>query len=298
MIDHLGVADADDLVDSTSALRRERSALIRLLGSLERSEWSTPTECSKWTVKDIATHLIGNDLSLLSRQRDSANSGLIGFAQSHPGLSFLELLDGFNDAFVDSTRFLSEQLIVELLATTGEAASKFYESKSLRDLGEPVFWIGPEPAPYWMIALREFAERFVHHQQILRALDREIDRAPATTSGLDDDLAEVALQGFFRVVAVRLSGLSLPKGTCFALNIFEMTRGYACFERADDRWSISKRSDTKPMSELCVDRRAGIALMTKGLTCAEILQVISIDGDQQVGQVAREYLAANFGRTS
>jgi uncharacterized protein (TIGR03083 family) len=48
----------------------ERRLLLELLGTLAEEEWDAPTVCPGWSVKDIALHLLGDDLGRLSRGRD------------------------------------------------------------------------------------------------------------------------------------------------------------------------------------------------------------------------------------
>jgi hypothetical protein len=54
----------------TEALFPERAALVTLLQDLSAEDWAKPTECPAYSVQGIATHILGDDLSLLSRQRD------------------------------------------------------------------------------------------------------------------------------------------------------------------------------------------------------------------------------------
>ena len=59
----------------------ERLALPALLHGLTEEDWARPTECPAYPVKGVATHVLGDDLSLLSRQRDSATNGLLLLAR-------------------------------------------------------------------------------------------------------------------------------------------------------------------------------------------------------------------------
>ena len=81
--------------------RPERDAFLELLASLSADDWTQPTECPSYPVKGIATHVLGDDLSLLSRQRDGAVQGLVYMADELPGADFRTLLDGFNDSGLD-----------------------------------------------------------------------------------------------------------------------------------------------------------------------------------------------------
>src|SRR5262249_4305873 len=85
------------VLDVTAYLAPERASLLELLRGLSAEQWAQPTECPAWDVKGVALHILGDDLSLLSRQRDASTDGLTLFAVDHPGLSFRELLDGFNE---------------------------------------------------------------------------------------------------------------------------------------------------------------------------------------------------------
>jgi uncharacterized protein (TIGR03083 family) len=160
------------VLDLNPLLRPERAALLDLLGDLSADQWAAPTECPGWTVQGIATHLLGDDLSLLARQRDSQVPGLLLIAPDHPGKGFRELLDAFNDGWVEATRFLSPALVVELLRITGEWTAAFYAAVDLESPGEPVGFFGATggPSPYWQAVAREYVERWVHQSQIRRAV--------------------------------------------------------------------------------------------------------------------------------
>ena len=53
---------------STTRCGAERSVFVELLRSLDDEDWSRPTECPAYDVQGVATHLLGDDLSLLSRR--------------------------------------------------------------------------------------------------------------------------------------------------------------------------------------------------------------------------------------
>src|SRR5437588_2489423 len=158
-------------VDALPLYPVERAELLDLLSELKADEWAVRTECPAWSVKGIALHLLADDLSLLSRQRDSEPAGV----SMAPGASFDELfvaLDRFNEQWVSAASFLSPLMLIELLRLSGEWTHLFYGTADAERLGEPVAWIGPDPQPYWMLSAREYWERWIHQQQIRRALGR------------------------------------------------------------------------------------------------------------------------------
>lgn len=163
-------ADSIDLV--LDVLEPERAALVALLEGLEPDDWARPTECPAYTIKGVATHVLGDDLSLLSRQRDGAEPGLISLARDLPGADFRTLLDTFNDRWVAAAGFLSTELVVELLRLTGGWTAAFYGAVDPGAPAEPVMFFGSRGSnsPYWQAIAREYVERWVHHSQIRRAL--------------------------------------------------------------------------------------------------------------------------------
>jgi uncharacterized protein (TIGR03083 family) len=164
--------DADSIALVLDVLEPERAALMALLEGLGPDDWTRPTECPAYTIKGVATHVLGDDLSLLSRQRDDAENGLVQLACDLPGADFRTLLDTFNDRWVAAAGFLSTALVVELLRLTGGWTAAYYRAVDPEAPGEPVGFFGSRgsSSPYWQAIAREFVERWVHHSQIRRAL--------------------------------------------------------------------------------------------------------------------------------
>jgi uncharacterized protein (TIGR03083 family) len=153
--------------------RPERDALLELFIGLSAEDWTQLTECPAYSVKGIATHVLGDDLSLLSRQRDGAVQGLVYMSDEIPGADFRTLLDAFNDKWVATARFMSPDLLIELLRLTGEWTAAYYESVDPDSPGEPVGLFGAgrdSSSPFWQAIAREYLERWIHHSQIRRGL--------------------------------------------------------------------------------------------------------------------------------
>jgi uncharacterized protein (TIGR03083 family) len=58
------IVDRDHMV---AALDEEWDALVTLAGDLAPDDWSHPTDCPGWTVKDLYAHIIGIESMLLGR---------------------------------------------------------------------------------------------------------------------------------------------------------------------------------------------------------------------------------------
>src|SRR5581483_7812795 len=151
----------------------ERTALIRLLEGLSATDWAQPTECPAYSVKGVMTHVLGDDLSLLSRQRDRAEPGTSLIAAELAGSDFGKVLDTFNDRWVAAAAFLSPDLLIELLRLSGEWTVTYYESVDPEAQGESVAVFGAgrgSESPFWQAIAREFLQRWIHHSQVRRAL--------------------------------------------------------------------------------------------------------------------------------
>jgi uncharacterized protein (TIGR03083 family) len=262
-------------------LRRERAELVALLRGLAPEQWALPTECPAWDVKGVALHIVGDDLSLLSRQRDAEPPGLLTYAESHPGLDFRQLLDGFNEQWVTASRFFSTELVVLLLELTDGWTADFYEAVDLRSLGEPVGFFGlSTPASYWQIAGREYVERWAHHHQIRRAVGAP-ELGPehlAVTAGI-----------FARAIALRLGDLGVAVGTGVGLEVPGVA-GWTL--RRGDRWSLTEGidADVTATVSFATDTATRLFSRAPGLGA----DVASTRGEPDLGRRALAEIASLF----
>jgi uncharacterized protein (TIGR03083 family) len=153
--------------------RPERAALLELLGEMDTRDWVRRTECPAYSVKGLAAHVLGDDLSLLSRQRDEAENGLSQLSAELPNADFRTLLDTFNDRWVTTVTFFSTRLLMELLQLSGEWTAAYYAGLDPEAPGESVGIFGAQQgasSPCWQAIAREFIERWIHHSQIRRAI--------------------------------------------------------------------------------------------------------------------------------
>src|SRR5829696_3754730 len=97
-------------IDVRTTFRDERDLLIQLLRKLDESDWSAETVCPGWSVRDVAAHLLHDDLRRLSRSRDHVVGPVPDAGDALP-----TFLNRANDRWVEETRFLSPRLLVDLL---------------------------------------------------------------------------------------------------------------------------------------------------------------------------------------
>lgn len=241
------------MIDVTASLAPERQALLATLAALTLEEWALPTECEAWDVKGVALHLLGDDLSLLARQRDIATPGLVLYAERHPGLDLRQLLDGFNEQWVTAATFLSPALVITLLTLTGEWTAAYYGAVDPEQPGEPVGWFGATgPSPMWQAIAREYVERWVHHHQILRAVGR-----PALGDPLLAVAEEIALAG----PAHRLPPLDAAPGDEVEVRLG--ARPWT-LRRGPDGWDLLAGAATAPRATVAVADHEVAAVLTRG----------------------------------
>jgi uncharacterized protein (TIGR03083 family) len=154
--------------DVRPMLTREREDLLELLGGLTDEEWSAPSAVAGWRVKDLALHLLDDDLGWLSRGRDGDASGLLDSSES----SFVAALAAKNQRWIDGAQGLSRHVVTDLLRWSGGEMDRYYAGMNLSDLGS-VAWASDASVPLWFDLAQDLTERWVHQQQIRVSLDRD-----------------------------------------------------------------------------------------------------------------------------
>jgi uncharacterized protein (TIGR03083 family) len=253
------------VVDRFAALRIQ---LLGVLADLSAEDWARPTAAPGWSVKDVAAHLLGGDVGILSRKRD-------GFRP--PGAVFrtyaelVELVNRLNKDWVQAARRMSPRLLCELLAFTGPEVEAYFLSLDVLALGEPVSWAGPNPAPVWFDLAREFTERWHHQQQIRDATGK----APL----YDPYFLAPVLDTFVRALPHRFREVSAPDGTVVRLEISGSAGGVWFLVRRGDGWELGLASGTEAEAEVVVPQDTAWRMFTKGVGWETARASAAIRGD-------------------
>src|SRR5712671_705311 len=96
-------------LDVLPALAMEEQALLDVLGDLTSEQWAAPTVCTGWTVHDVASHILGDKLGLLARDRDGHRVETPRADEPFPGF-----LDRINNEWVVACRRLSPEVLFAL----------------------------------------------------------------------------------------------------------------------------------------------------------------------------------------
>lgn len=278
VIPELSPAGPLDVID---VLRSERAAFVELLRSLGDPEWRLPTECPAYDVKGIATHILGDDFSLLSRQRDGAPNGLLAIWE--PEDDFRTALDRFNDGWVGAAHFFSPELLIDLLEGTGRATADWYAGVDPESPGEPVGFFGATgPSPYWQIAAREYVERWAHHHQVRRAVGRP---------GLLDDIFLLpAAEAIVRAFGAHLRSLGAPPGASVVLSVHDLSSW--TFVSNGDGWDLFDGRPGQATAGLGLERSLATPVLSRALAESQVEASFSRSGDLDLARRAARGIAA------
>jgi uncharacterized protein (TIGR03083 family) len=259
----------------------ERALLLDTLASLSREDWDAPTVCAGWSIKDIAAHLVADDLGPVSRRRDGHTASWF----SGDWDDLLRFINRQNEEWVAAMRRVSGPLIVELLRFSGERVFAVYRSLDLDSVGPAVDWAGPEPAPMWFHVAREYTERWLHGQQIYDALGRTVAK--------ERRLFAPVLDTFVRALPHTYRDVDASPGTHVLLVIDGEAGGHWSLVRsgapkpppAASLWDLYADVDTPPTATVTLDEDTAWRLFTKGLDPAAARGRTTIAGDVGLGEV-------------
>jgi uncharacterized protein (TIGR03083 family) len=152
------------VADLLPGLYRE---LVELLRGLSEEDWSrraTP----KWSVRDVAAHLLDVSLRTLSFRRD-------GLRLPPPEIgSYADLvgyLDRLNADWVAAAQRLSPRVLTEMLALGGpQVAAHLASLDPFAPALFSVAWAGEEESPNWFDIARDYTEIWHHQMQIRGAV--------------------------------------------------------------------------------------------------------------------------------
>lgn len=243
-----------------------RAHLLTLLSELGEGDWARPTAAPGWSVKDVAAHLLGGDIAILSGKRD-------GFRSTQEVASYdqlVELVDRLNGQWVLTARRLSPRLLRELLAFCGPEVEKCFASLDPMRMGGPVSWAGPDPAPVWFDLAREFTERW-HHQQQVRD-------ATARPPIYDPYFLAPVLDTFVRALPHAFRNATASQGTSVRFEISGEAGGVWYVYKDDKRWSLLLDSSSDPATTVLLPQDVAWRLFTKGIDREKARSLAVIEG--------------------
>ncbi len=257
----------------------ERQELLTLLEQLSADDWERPTICDGWSVKDLAAHVLGDDLGVLSRRRDGQSTA---FIEVDTWDALVAELNVWNEQWVAASRRLSPRLLIELLTITGNDLFHYLKSLDPNAMGGPVNWAGPEAAPVWMDTAREYTEHWLHQQQMRDAL-----KQPGL---LGPELYGPVLATFVRALPQTYRDVEAEDGTHVTLVVTGDAGGEWSLVKQEGGWALGSGEAGAPdatapaVATATVDERLAWRLFTKGLTDEQARDAVRIEGDRALGE--------------
>ncbi len=253
--------------------------LVKLLSNLSAEEWQKPTVCPGWSVKDVALHLLGDEVGNLSRRRDGHALG----ASVTGWEDLVALINNANQGWVQATQRISPRLLIDLLEFTGVQLCDYFRSLDPFALGGSVSWAGPERAPVWLDLAREYTERWHHQQHIRDAVSKP---------GLEEPryMAPV-LAAFVRAMPRAFRSTPAAENTAVTLTITGESGGQWSLLRERGEWRLYQGAPDRPEAKVFLDQAVAWRLFTRGLAQNVAREHLSLSGDQALGSKVLEMVS-------
>lgn len=245
--------------------------LIELLRSLQEEEWDKPTRAKRWTVKDVASHLLDGNVRAISMHRDKYFGLKAQAVDSYQDL--VNFLNRMNADWIVATKRMSPALLTDLLELTGP----LYISQlaTLDPEAEAIFsvaWAGEEKSTNRFHVAREYTEKYHHQLQIREAVGRTEEIRTR--------------QLYYPFIATLLHGLphmyrnvKAAEGTAINVIISSALGGCWNLSRANGQWHLQEGSSADSAGGITIDPDTAWKVFTKGITKEEALTKAKITGD-------------------
>src|SRR5215471_18047525 len=245
-------------------------SLLDLLSQLSNEDWNRSTVCSKWLVKDIAAHLLGGKLGLISRKRDAYTPGedITNWAD------LVNLINMLNDTWVKAAARLSPRVLCELMKSTGEQVCDYFKSLDPFAIGGPVDWAGPERAPVWLDLAREYTEWWHHQQQIRDAVGKPGLKEPKFFAPVIDT--------FLRALPHNYRDVEAPDNTTIGVTITGDAGGRWILRRESREWRLFVDSQEMADAETILDHDIAWQLFTRGTNKEDALAKAILTGNKDL----------------
>ena len=244
--------------------------LIGLLRSLSKEQWRLPTLAKRWTVKDVAAHLLDGNMRTISASHNYDGP------PPPPITSYTELVSYLNDlnaVFVNAMQRISPQLIVELLENTGKQYSSIMASAPLFEPARfSVSWAGEETSMNWFHIAREYTEKMHHQLQIRHAVNRESD---LMTHELFYPFIDTLMYGLPHA----LRNTNAIENTSIAVTITGEIGGTWYVLMKNERWTLIKDFKGDLSAHVFIEPNLAWKRFTRGISTEDALSKTQTEGD-------------------
>jgi uncharacterized protein (TIGR03083 family) len=263
-------------VDAVPLFPAERAALLDLPRSLTPEQWALPTVCADWSVKDIAAHLIADDLGRLSHERDGFTASRFEPTGAETfEAELLAFVNHQNETWVEATGRLSPRIVIDLLDWSGRETQAYFESLDPDAPGLGVSWAGESVSVNWFDLAREYTERWHHQAQIREAVGAPMLYEPRLFAPL--------IATMVRGVPHALRDLDAPDGTHIRIVLHDPNLALSLV-RDGGRWQLVQPIPAKADATVELAGDTAWRVFTKNISPAEARQSATITGDKTLGE--------------
>lgn len=255
--------------------------LIELLRSLTPEEWTKPTVAKLWTVKDVAAHILDTHLRTLSIYRDGYWGDPPGNIQSNQDL--IDYLNRLNADWVAACKRVSPAALTDLLEVNCKVATT--HMAALDPWGKAVFsvsWAGEEESLNWFHIAREYTEKWHHQQQIREAVNK-----PGIMTAA---LYHPFLDTFMRALPFHYRNTPAPEGTVLQFTLSGEGGGDWYLVKKTN-WELVQAPPATPAAHTTLDGSIAWKLFSKSWRRNNVMQYVSIEGDQRLGDVVLDMIS-------
>ena len=244
-----------------------------LLRGLEADDWGRPTVAGSWRVRDIAAHLLDNDLRRLAAHRDGHRlvppAAIVSFSD------IVTLVDRLNAEGVAYVQRLSARVITDLLDITGGWFSTFVEQLPPHERAPiAVAWAGEEQSENWMDTGREYTERWHHQMQI-----RDAVGAPGL---LERRWVHPVLDLSVRAFPRAYASVAADEGTAVVFEVSGDAGGAWSVVREPDGWRVGRGAVAHPAARVRTDADTAWRLLYNALPAESLAERVHTTGDMSL----------------
>jgi len=173
--------------EATKLARAEYERFLALLRALGPDDWDRPTDCTRWTVKDVAAHIVGETEAFASLPEFVHQWRHAARVRREIGAH--HLIDGVNEVEVRDRRSLSQAQLIERMAGRVDAAVRLRARlpRPLRAVPVTFPVVGRRSVGY-LVDLVITRDVWMHRVDIARATGAELVLTPEHDGRLVADM--------------------------------------------------------------------------------------------------------------
>ncbi|HWK89065.1 MAG TPA: maleylpyruvate isomerase family mycothiol-dependent enzyme [Longimicrobium sp.] len=249
--------------------------LVGLLRSLGPDDWDRPTLAPRWSVRDVAAHMLDIDLRGLSFPRDDHFVPDDGPIETYADL--VALINRLNEMGVRYLRRLSPRLMIDLFELTGPRVAEQVASQPPHGQARhSVAWAGEQTSENWMNIGREYTERWHHQMQI-----REAVGAPRL---LERRWLHPVLDLSVRALPRAYADTAAPTGTTLVLEVAGEGGGAWSLVREEADWRVWRGAAADAATRVRLEPDAAWKMFFNALGAERAAADAAVTGDERLAK--------------